>query len=158
MDAELQAARLFGQASMLAMAGWLVLVVSIALNWRRGRDLLAGIALPSLLSLGYVAIIATHWSSAEGGFSSLSDVSRLFQSPWMLLAGWVHYLAFDLFVGAWIARDAEYHGVSRWLVIPVMPVTLLFGPMGLVAWLVIRLAHAPLTFSPTRAFARKNRP
>jgi hypothetical protein len=82
----------------------------------------------------------------------------LFQSPWMLLAGWVHYLAFDLFVGAWIARDAENHGVSRWLVIPVMPVTLLFGPMGLVAWLIIRLAHAPLTISPTRAFARKNRP
>jgi hypothetical protein len=158
MDAELQAARLFGQANMLAMAGWLVMVVSIAMHWRKGRDLVAGIAIPLLLSLGYVAIIATHWSSAKGGFSSLSDVSMLFQSPWMLLAGWVHYLAFDLFVGAWIARDAENHGVSRWLVIPVMPVTLLFGPMGLVAWLIIRLAHAPLTISPTRAFARKNRP
>ncbi|MFN8724398.1 MAG: ABA4-like family protein [Rhodospirillales bacterium] len=157
MDGELQAARFFGQASMLAMAGWLVLLVSIALHWRKGRDLVAGIVIPSLLSLGYVAIIATDWSSAKGGFSSLSEVSTLFQSPWMLLAGWVHYLAFDLFIGAWIARDADEHGVSRWVVIPVMPVTLFFGPMGLVAWLIIRLAHAPLILSPNRSFARENR-
>ncbi len=140
---DFEAARLFSNANMLSMAGWLVLVVSIALRWNPGRDLVAGLIVPAVLSLGYVAIIAVHWSSAQGGFSSLSGVSALFQSPWMLLAGWVHFLAFDLFLGAWIAREADRHGISRWLVIPIMPLTLLFGPMGLVAWLMLRFAAAP---------------
>lgn len=134
---------LFRHATTLAMSGWLVLTVSIVLSWRFGRDIIAGLVVPGLLSAGYVAIIAAHWSSAPGGFGSLADVAALFESRWMLLAGWVHYLAFDLFLGAWIARDANARGVSRWLVIPLLPATLLFGPLGLALWLAIRIAMLP---------------
>ncbi|MCO4054048.1 MAG: DUF4281 domain-containing protein [Bosea sp.] len=134
---------LFRHASILAMSGWLVLTASILLRWRMGRDVIAGLAVPGLLSVGYVAIIGAYWSSAQGGFGSLAEVAALFGSRWMLLAGWVHYLAFDLFLGAWIARDAEAHGVSRWLVLPLLPATLLFGPLGLALWLAMRLAMLP---------------
>jgi hypothetical protein len=135
---------LFRHAGTLAMSGWLVLTVSILVGWRFGRDILAGLAVPGLLSVGYVAIIGAHWSSAQGGFGSLGDVATLFESRWMLLAGWVHYLAFDLFLGAWIARDAHARGVSRWLVLPLLPATLLFGPLGFAIWLAIRIARLPI--------------
>lgn len=134
---------LFGHASALAIGGWILLAGSVVACWRLGRDLIAGLAIPALLSGLYVAIIAANWSSGEGGFDSLAAVAALFRSPWLLLAGWVHYLAFDLFVGSWIARDASARGVSRWLVLPLLPLTLMFGPAGLLAWLILRTAVAP---------------
>jgi hypothetical protein len=55
-----------------------------------------------------------------------------------LLAGWIHYLAFDLFTGAWEARDARRLRISRWLVAPCLLLTFLFGPLGLGLYLLLR--------------------
>ncbi len=52
-----------------------------------------------------------HFGGSKGGSGSLAEVSMLFQDPWLLLAGWVHYLAFDLFIGSWEARDAARSGI-----------------------------------------------
>ena len=57
-------------------------------------------------------LVAATLPRAEGGFSSLAAVSTLFADPWVLLAGWTHYLAFDLFIGGWEVRDARQRGVS----------------------------------------------
>jgi hypothetical protein len=130
---------LFRYANLIALAGWLMLALGIA----RRSPLLknaAGRAFPAGLSIAYTAIVAVHWWSGAGGFSSLAEVSALFGSPWLLLAGWVHYLAFDLFVGAWIARDAEARGLPRLLLVLVLPVVFLFGPAGLLLWLGLGLA------------------
>ena len=126
---------LFRFANLAALAGWLMLALGIALRSRLLKETLAGIVVPAGLSIAYTAIVAVHWWGGEGGFSSLAEVSALFRSPWLLLAGWVHYLAFDLFVGAWIARDADARGLPRALLIPVLPLVFLFGPAGLLLWL-----------------------
>jgi hypothetical protein len=71
-------------------------------------------------------------------------VRQLFANDWALLAGWMHwmhYLAFDLFVGAWIAAETERANLSRLVLIPVLPLTFLFGPTGLLLFHVIRLIH-----------------
>ena len=70
---------------------------------------------------------------AEGGFSSLAGVAALFREPWLLLAGWVHYLAFDMLVGNWEVRDARSRGIPHLLVVPCLVLTFLFGPAG---WLL----------------------
>lgn len=134
---------LFGIANLVALTGWVILAAGIALKVRFLRDVLAGLAVPALLAVGYTAVIAAQWSSAEGSFSTLDGVRNLFRSPWLLLAGWIHYLAFDLFVGAWIARDAETRGQSRLLMLPVLPATFLFGPAGLLLWLGLRTTIRP---------------
>ena len=67
---------------------------------------------------------------SEGGFSSLDDVALLFSNPWMLLAGWIHYLAFDLLVGTWEARDSRDRGIPHLLLVPCLILTFLFGPPG----------------------------
>jgi hypothetical protein len=66
-------------------------------------------------------------------------VGVLFSSPYALLAGWIHYLAFDLFTGAWEARDSAQIGISRWVVAPCLLLTFLFGPAGLALYLLLRL-------------------
>ncbi|KAJ54864.1 hypothetical protein ACMU_13960 [Actibacterium mucosum KCTC 23349] len=132
MDLEL----IFSATSLLAMAGWLVLLAS---PWfPRVADVIAGIALPVILSLGYVIISIALPAENGGGFGSLAEVQRLFTSQSALLAGWIHFLAFDLFVGAWICRTARDAGIRFWLVLPCLPVTFLFGPAGFVMFQAIR--------------------
>lgn len=74
----------------------------------------------------------------EGGFDSLTEVMKLFSNPRAVFAGWVHYLAFDLFIGSWETRDALKLGISRWLLLPCQVLTFMFGPLGLMLYLILR--------------------
>ncbi len=86
------------------LPGWALLVFLPFWWWSTG--LIPGVVLPTLLGLLYAGLIATNFFGAGGEFGSLADVARLFNNRYLLLAGWVHYLAFDLFIGAWQVRDA----------------------------------------------------
>ncbi|MBV9235474.1 MAG: DUF4281 domain-containing protein [Xanthobacteraceae bacterium] len=130
--------QVFRMANTLALLGWLSLGTGVVLGWHRLRTLLAGRAVPLLLSAGYVAILGARWSGSSGSFSSLAGVASLFQSPWLLLAGWVHYLAFDLFIGTWIAADADAIQAPRWILIIVLPAVFLFGPAGFLLWFLLK--------------------
>ena len=68
-------------------------------------------------------------------------MSALFGNRGILLAGWLHYLAFDLFVGAWEVREAGRVGLPHWLILPALALTFLFGPLGLLVFLVLRAAR-----------------
>jgi hypothetical protein len=96
------------------------------------------IAIPLVLSVLYSGLILANWAGADGGFSSLPDVQLLFTSAPIALGGWVHYLAFDLFVGAWAVRTARAEGIAHWMVLPCLVLTFLFGPAGLLAFAILR--------------------
>jgi hypothetical protein len=102
---------------------------------RRPRGL--GIAL--LISALYAALIGVYWTRGEGGFGSLADVARLFEHRGLLLAGWVHYLAFDLLVGVWIRGEAGRIGLPQAFVVPCLLLTFLFGPVGWLLFMALRL-------------------
>lgn len=130
---------LFSAANMLAMAGWLALLLAPGArlaNWQ-----VAGLAIPVLLSALYAVLLAIHAPGAEGGFSSLAAVAALFRTEGVLLAGWVHYLAFDLVVGAWICRRGSAEGMNPWLIRLCLPPTFLAGPVGLLLFLGLRAAR-----------------
>ena len=129
--------QIFSMASLLAMAGWLLLII---LPKNQIAQLLSGIVLPLVLSGGYLLLIAQHMQGAEGGFGSLADVRALFANDALLLAGWIHYLAFDLFIGAWEVRDAQRNGLPHLVVIPCLIMTFLLGPIGLLFYVAIRTA------------------
>jgi hypothetical protein len=129
--------RIFSLASMIAAVGWLFLIVvpkrALALH-------VAGVFLPLILALMYVYFIATHIRGADGGFGSLADVATLFQTRELLLAGWIHYLSFDLFIGAWEVRDSQRHEIPHLAVIPCLIMTFMLGPIGLLFYFAIRSA------------------
>jgi len=126
----------FSMASAAVLPGWLLLV--LAPRWRWTARLVSAVLIPGLLAVLYAAIIAARWGGAEGGFSSLADVQKLFADPWILLAGWIHYLVFDLFIGAWEVRDAGRLGIPHLLVAPCLVLTFLFGPVGLLLYGIVR--------------------
>ena len=88
---------LFSLASAAVLPGWALLV--LVPRWKWTARLVGPVLIPALLSLLYLYLLAARWAILAGGFGSLAAVRRLFDDPAVLLAGWVHYLAFDLFIG-----------------------------------------------------------
>ena len=135
---------LFQLANQVASVGWLLLIV--APRWRGTRAAVLSGALPLLLAATYVGLIGYQTVAhpvAGAGFGSLAQVAALFREPWALLAGWVHYLCFDLCVGAWEARDAHRRGVPHWALIPCLLATFLLGPLGLLLYSGVRRRYQP---------------
>ena len=130
---------LFTGGNFVAMASWGLLI--FVPRWRGVAQSAATVVVPALLSIAYSALIGVWWSRSEGGFGSLDDVHSLFQTRGALLAGWLHYLAFDLMVGAGIARQLQREGVPHLVVIPLLIMTFLFGPIGYLASLIVRAAR-----------------
>ena len=130
---------MFTAANFIAMAGWAMLAAGVLFNHAMLRDRIAGRIVPALLAVGYTGLIVLFWAGSEGGFGSLGDVARLFANPWLLLAGWVHYLAFDLAIGAAIARKTFDESLPRLILVPILPLTFLFGPIGWLAFEAVRL-------------------
>lgn len=124
----------------LALVGWVLLLFGPLIpKW---SDRIAGYAIPALLSCVYAVMLITNIGGSEGGFGSLPEVMSLFSVPGLVMAGWLHYLAFDLFIGAWEVRTARREGIAHWKVIPCLALTLFAGPIGLLLFLLLRALHA----------------
>jgi hypothetical protein len=124
--------QMFSIASTAAMIGWVMLI--FLPRWPALIALLR-YGLIGALSLAYAVLTFVYFFRVDGGgFGSIAQVRALFMSDPVLVLGWVHYLAFDLFVGLWIAEKADAAKVSRILQAPILLLTFLFGPVGLVAF------------------------
>lgn len=140
----------FNYGSRLAMLGWLLLALSPqGARWTTRARWISGRLIPGLLALAYVALFLQN-GMGDGGYDSLVAVRRLLDQPALLAAGWLHYLAFDLFVGRWIAERCGAMGVHHLLLLPLLALTFLFGPAGLLAYALLR-AGWPRRPEPTPA-------
>lgn len=136
---EMPLERLFAFGNAFVLPFWALLI--LAPRWRGTRLLVHGPLAPVVLGGVYVAMLLASLPAPEGaGFFSLYQVMTLFTDPRAVMAGWVHYLVFDLFVGAWAARDAQRVGVPHLLLAPCLLATLLVGPVGLLLYLALRAA------------------
>ena len=138
---------LFQLANYWAIAAWIALAFL-----PRGPKILALILYLGvfLLCLAYTVLIAGFLSGgidpggpgSGGNLTTLAGVMKLFDTPGGATLGWIHYLAFDLFAGLWIARDADQKGFGRIAQSPFLLLTLLAGPVGLFLWLIVRERRA----------------
>jgi hypothetical protein len=133
---------LFSLAGLIALIAWLPLAASLFLpairdwTWR-----ITGLIVPSLIAVGYIVLIVTGLGEVGGtDFGSLAEIRRVFASDSALAAGWLHYLAFDMVVGTWIAREGTRRGVPALLLLPCLVLTFLFGPVGFLLYVFARLA------------------
>jgi hypothetical protein len=133
----------FKLAIAVSLAGWLLIV--LLPTWAHTEPVVRwGVVV--LLSVLYVYLLffarSLDTEKTRGHFRSLNGVISLFKSPRIVLAGWVHFLAFDLLVALWIRGDAAALGISHWLLIPIYLLTLMFGPAGVLAYLLLRVVLA----------------
>ena len=144
-------AGVFAATNAVALAGWLALLLL-----PRGPKVMAVVLYlgVGLLCLAYAAAFVVLFGGladpvrvAGAPPPDLTDYSidglrSLFMSDGGIVIGWTHYLAFDLFVGQWIAKDADHKGFSRLAQAPVLLATFLAGPIGRLTWLAVRERRA----------------
>ena len=146
---------LFSLTNAMALAAWVVLAFLPRKPLALSAVLYLGVA---LLCLIYAVCFALFVSGSvapgalpragQPGFGSIAAVRALFMSDGGVVIGWTHYLAFDLFTGLWIARDADAKGFGRVVQVPFLAATFIAGPVGLLSWLLVREPAA-------RAMARR---
>jgi hypothetical protein len=139
----------FNIANGVAGLAWVCLI--FLPRWKQ-IDMAILIALIPALSLAYSALVFVHFFDVQGGgFGSIAEVRQLFLSDPVLVAGWIHYLAFDLFVGWWIAREADSQGMSRIIQAPLLAATFLFGPLGLLLFQIIKAGKGSVSTLSAKA-------
>ncbi len=132
-----------------ALLAWLLLIFGPRKPLVLSAVMYLGVA---LLCLVYAVLIVGLLSGGiDGGpggsggppdLTSLAGVMALFDTPGGATLGWTHYLAFDLFTGLWIARDADAKGFGRIVQFPFLFLTVMVGPVGLLLWLAVRERRA----------------
>lgn len=133
---------IFPLANVVAMLCWLALAASLFVpTFHRWTFVATALVVPATLAVAYILLIAHSMAeSAGGGFGSIGAVRTLFANDAALTAGWLHYLAFDLFVGTWIARAGLAANMRPLAILPCLALTFLFGPAGLLLFLALRFA------------------
>lgn len=135
---------IFSTANILAIMAWAVLILlprkplALSAVLYLGVGILCATYLVALVSVVSGLADPVGPPDAAGNFSSIEGVRAIFSSDGGVTIGWVHYLAFDLFVGLWIAKDADSKGFGRILQAPILLATFMVGPVGLFLWLILR--------------------
>jgi ABA DEFICIENT 4-like len=136
----------FQSCSTIAMLGWLVLLI-ISPFWSSFDKFLVGIII-TLFSIVYAWLIFQVFRPEDfEKFGSLNGVMELFTDKTAVTAGWVHYLAFDLFTGIWIKKNAQKYNIHHLILIPCLLLTFMLGPIGLLLYLLIRLIKTKQYFA-----------
>jgi hypothetical protein len=133
-----QADFVFSVANWIVMAGWAALLLA---PLRREALVMAARFASAAVCAIYLLLLARGLIAGPGlpegaGFGTLDGVVALLSRREAMLAGWVHFLAFDLFVGSWMTEDAPRAGVPHWLLVPLLALTLMAGPVGLLLYLL----------------------
>ena len=130
---------LFDICRYIVLASWALII--LAPRWQWTRRLIFSVWMPGFFALCYLYASYSALPFPEGtSLSSLQGVLDWFREPWVMLAGWLHFYAFDLFIGAWQVRDSERYGISHYWIIPCLLLTLYLGPLGLLLYFIIRYA------------------
>lgn len=129
--------QIFQIVNPIATLGWILLIIFP--NWKFTKRI-TSLFLPAILfAVLYIAFLGSSFGKTAGNFQSLEGVRLLFSNDFALLAGWIHYLAFDLFIGTWEVEDAKSHHIPRYFIVPCLFLTFMFGPAGLFCYTMLKI-------------------
>ncbi len=126
---------IFLTLNVLVLPFWGLLLFAPRWKW---TQILSGLIAPLILSVIFIVFFVIEFPSSGGKFGSITDLKIPLTSPFVLLAMWTHYLAFDLFIGAWEVRDSQRLGIPFIKVFPHVLLTMLLGPFGFIGYLFTR--------------------
>lgn len=137
---------IFQLCSTIALLAWLLLLIASPF-WSSVDKLLIAVVI-TLFGIIYAWLIFQSFQPTDvAKFNTLDGVMELFTNKTAVAAGWVHYLAFDLLTGIWIKKNAVKHGIPHWILIPCLLLTFMFGPIGLLLYLLIRTIYTKQYFA-----------
>ncbi len=127
---------IFSFGNSFVLLGWILLI--FLPKWKHTQTIiLNGMIVLFALIYSYL-LLKDIGSFSIDSFSTLANVKALFQNDNAVAMGWIHYLAFDLFVGAYIVKKSQQLQISRWLYTLPLPFTFMFGPVGYLLFFLIK--------------------
>ena len=129
---------LFSLANGLALLAWIILLIFPFRAFT--NKAIIGVVVTLLCAVYAVLVFQTITPGDFQNFSTLAGVTSMFSKPEAVLVGWIHYLAFDLMTGLFIANNAAKHGIKHAVIVPCLLFTFMLGPVGLLLYLLIRWA------------------
>ena len=129
----------FQFANAVVLPQWLLMV--LAPRWIVTQWLVKSYLIPVVLAVLYAVYLFGGGLIDFSAFGSLAGIKRLFStgSDGVILAGWIHYLAFDLVAGSFVLRDSQTHKIAHWFIIIPLFFCFMLGPIGLLLYWFIRL-------------------
>jgi ABA DEFICIENT 4-like len=139
---------IYDLSRFIVIPGWLLLAASlIRRDWGPKLWPITQFVCPALLCILYLLMVwdGRHGFDANGigTFFSLEGVGCLYRNPSALNAGWLHFLALDLFAATWIVREGLERGLPRWLLFLLLPLIMMLAPAGLLLYIILRFAIRP---------------
>ncbi|MGY6552663.1 MAG: ABA4-like family protein [Erythrobacter sp.] len=133
----------FNSVNLIALAAWAGLILLPRWTALLSAVLYLGIGLLcAIYAAGLIGLVSgllpAGGPSGGADFTTIEGVRAIFGNDAGVAVGWTHYLAFDLFVGLWIARDGDAKRIGRLVQAPILLATFMAGPLGLLIWLIIR--------------------
>lgn len=130
---------LFNLVNASVLPAWVLLILAPRWSVTRGvvHSMLYPVVLGALYTVG-LGMALMGMGSGDVDFTTITGVRAIFESDLGVIVGWTHYLVFDLFVGAWVARDAHAREVKHWMVVPCLALCFMAGPLGLLLYLGVR--------------------
>ncbi len=135
---------LFKLSSLAVLPFWALMI--FLPRWSATKRLMSSPLVCAAPAALYAALVIPRFAEVWRAVSSpeLLGVAALLGSPVGATVGWLHFLAFDLFVGRWIYLDGRERGVHAWVMAPVLFLTLMLGPCGFLLYLIVRHAGSHL--------------
>lgn len=135
---------LFTIANTGILIAWLPLL--FAPKWFVSQKMLAFPYVPFVLSFFYLFFLISDGGLGEADFSSLGGIVELFKNatPEAAAAGWMHYLAFDYWVGCWMVRDAQNKTIPHTLIVVPLLCTFMLGPVGILLYVILSQVRSSL--------------
>lgn len=127
---------LFTIFNTLAFVSWMFLI--FAPGWKYTKSLVISGMISLIFAGGYIFLFVSGITDSSSDYTTLAGVRAMFQNDALLLAGWLHYLSFDLFVGTWIVANSRRYSIKHAYIIPALILTFLTGPIGLLTYFIIR--------------------
>ncbi|MEQ8470269.1 MAG: ABA4-like family protein [Marinoscillum sp.] len=134
----MEPSRIFELVNFVALIAWALMIFTP--HWKYTQKMVTTLVVPFILAVAYILIIAFCSTGSGFDFSSLAEIRNLFNNDYMLLAGWIHYLAFDLLVGCWILKKAFSENWPLYMSIPSLLFTFIMGPVGLFIFMLTYFA------------------
>jgi hypothetical protein len=136
-------ATLFDASFLLVAPFWLLMIVLP--DWRVTRTVIGSPWIAAPAAALYLALVLPGLPGVLGAVASpsLEAIAPMLGTPEGATVAWVHFLAFDLFVGRWVYLDARARGMTPWITSPLLFLTLMLGPAGLLAYLLVRGRYRP---------------
>ncbi len=130
--------QVFSISSLLVMPFWALMILAPRWSWTKRIIGSPFISLPAALL--YAVLVVPNALSLLPSLANpnLAGIQTLLGSPQGATIGWIHFLAFDLFVGRWAYLESLERGINAFVMAFVLALILMFGPLGFAVYLGVR--------------------